>query len=294
MKNNEPGEKKEIDKKREYNRRRFISDGILLTLSAAAIMDPLKFLFAESPQMLNYQGKLSGPLGVALTGTFEMIFRIVGAEDISATALPIMSPWMEIHRAVMVRDGFFNVQLGSITPLPQGIFAGPPTDASGPLRFLEVTVNGEVLSPNLRIVSAAYSLVAEQAPGTQGPTGPMGEAGPTGPYGSSGPIGPSGPTGPPGPQGTHGASGPTGPTGEQGVPGTASNTGATGPAGSQGFTGPTGLEGSTGATGPTGPIGPTGGASPTGLTGETGPTGSTGSTGPTGMTGETGPTGLGF
>jgi hypothetical protein len=255
---------KKNSRKRVYSRRRFIGDGILLTLSAAVMIEPLKLLAAEAPQLLNYQGKLTGLQGDALNGAFEMIFRVVSAEDISATPLPLLSPWMEIHRQVMVRDGFFSVHLGSITPLPPGLFAGPPADASGPLRFLEVSVNGEVLSPNLRVVSTAYSLVAEQATGTQSPTGPRGERGRDGIQGETGPTGPLGGTGAAGPTGASGLAGPSGPTG---------STGPWGP------TGPTGVIGPTGQTGPQGVPGAAANTGPTGAPGEIGPTGPTGPTG---------------
>lgn len=47
-----------------------------------------------------------------------------------------------------------------MTPFPGGLFTGAPVDAAGPLRFLEVTVNGETLSPNRRIISSPYALTA--------------------------------------------------------------------------------------------------------------------------------------
>ncbi len=292
MGNTEKTNRKKIVKTREYSRRRFIGDGLLMTLSFSAVLGSLKLFAADAPQLLTYQGRLTSPSGATLDGAFEMIFRVVNAEDISATPLPIFSPWMEIHRQVMVRDGFFSVQLGSVTPLPAGLFAGPPADASGPLRFLEVTVDGEVLSPNLRFGSSAYSLVAEQATGAQGPAGPKGEPGRDGKQGLNGPTGPQGPWGPTGPtgmrgsqgpvgvtgpmgaagptgsmgsQGVMGVTGPIGQTGPQGVPGTAANTGPTGAPGAMGFTGPTGPTGYGGPTGPTGPM--TEPAGPTGATG---------------------------
>ncbi len=324
MKKIEHEKNKTIIKEHEYGRRRFIGHGILMTLSVSGILDSLKLFAADVPQLLTYQGRLTGPSGAAMNGTFEMIFRVMNAEDISAIALPILSPWMEIHPAVTVRDGFFSVQLGSVTPLPSGLFVGLPADSTGPLRFLEVTVDGEVLSPNLRIVSSAYSLVAEEAKGQPGPTGPqgdsgrdgeqgeigptgvpgptggtgaigptgafgptgaMGQVGPTGAFGPTGAIGEVGPTGVPGPMGGTGAIGPTGAFGPTGAMGQIGPTGAFGPTGAMGEVGPTGVPGPMGGTGAIGPTGPTG---PYGL-GSTGPTGPTGYSGPTGPTGATGP-----
>ena len=121
--------------------------------------------------------------------------------------------------------------LGSVTPFPADLFTSGQTDAYGPVRFLEVTVSGETLSPNIRIVSAAWAI------GTV--------AGPKGDTGAAGPTGPTGPGGPTGPTGFLGATGPTGPAGF-------------GPTGPTGAFGPTGIAGPLGSTGPTGPVGPTG------------------------------------
>jgi hypothetical protein len=166
-----------------------------------------------APQLLNYQGRLTDVAGNPRNGTFAMSFAILGGP----------SAWSEAQ-SVAVTNGFFSVQLGSATPFPADLFLGGNVDSYGPVRHLQVTVNGETLSPNIRIVSAAWAI------GTV--AGPTGATGPTGPQGQTGPVGASGPTGPTGPTGVVGLQGPTGPTG----PG-----GATGPVG-----------GPTGATGPTG------------------------------------------
>lgn len=267
---------------REYSRRRFIGSGVLMTLSFSGVFRSLKLLAADAPQLLSYQGRLTGPYGEALNGTFEMVFRVVDGEGAGSMALPALAPWREIHSAVAVSDGFFCVSLGSVTPLPAGLFQGTPADSTGPLRFLEVTVDGEVLSPNLRITSSAYSLVAEAAKGEAGPTGPRGETGRDGERGEAGPTGPRGGTGAGGPTGGTGTMGPTGPAGAMGP---------TGPLGPSGAMGQPGMTGPTGGTGPMGPTGPSGAAGPTGLAGPAGPTGNAGQTGPVGEIGPTGPTG---
>ncbi|HNX96992.1 MAG TPA: hypothetical protein PKK12_04870 [Candidatus Aminicenantes bacterium] len=277
---------------REYSRRKFIGSGVLMTLSFSGVFRSLKLLAADAPQLLSYQGRLTGPYGEALNGTFEMIFRVVDGEGPGSIALPNLAPWREIHPAVTVNDGFFCVSLGSVTPLPAGLFLGSPADSTGPLRFLEVTVDGEVLAPNLRITSSAYSLMAEAARGETGPTGPRGETGLAGERGDDGPTGPAGSmgqTGAAGPTGGPGAMGPTGPAGVTGQTGPVGPTGPLGGTGAMGPTGPTGPFG-VGATGPTGDGGPTGPTGPVGI-GPTGPTGAFGPMGNTGPVGPTGPTG---
>ena len=183
----------------------------------SSLFRTLEVFGQEAPALLNYQGRLADAAGVPLDGNFAMSFRILdGSSSTTATQL-----WSESHGAVSVADGFFNVQLGSVTPFPASLFAGGPSDTLGPLRYLEGTIASETLSPNLRITSAAYAI------GTVGgPTGPAGLAGPTGPTGDIGATGDLGPTGPTGPVGVPGPIGPTGPTGPA-----ASPTGPTGPTG---------------------------------------------------------------
>jgi len=62
--------------------------------------------------------------------------------------------WKE-SRSVTINDGLFNVRLGSITPMPEEIFASPC--------WLEIQIGNEALSPRNAISS--YSL---KAPGGQG------------------------------------------------------------------------------------------------------------------------------
>ncbi len=207
-----------------HSRRDFLKRSIVWTIGTSWVGAALD-AYAQAPQLLNYQGRLTDANGAPRNGSFPMSFAILGGT----------SSWSEAQ-TVSVANGFFSVLLGSITPFPADLFTSGQTDAYGPVRFLEVTVSGETLSPNIRIVSAAWAI------GTvAGPKGDTGDAGPKGPTGPSGPTGTAGPTGPTGPAGF----GQTGPTG------------ALGPTGIAGFVGPTGPTGAAGF-GPTGPTGPTG------------------------------------
>jgi hypothetical protein len=189
--------------------------------------------------------------------------------------------WTE-SQSLTVLGGEASAVLGETVPLNEQVFSG------GPL-FLEVAIDGTVLSPRSAITSVPYAHRATVA----GKLGALAQAdvqrrvagtcandtairsiaedgsvtcqstamGPTGP---AGPIGLTGNTGPAGPTGLTGNTGPAGPIGLTG------NTGPAGPIGLTGNTGPAGPIGLTGNTGPAGPIG---------LTGNTGPAGPTGLTG---------------
>lgn len=220
------------------SRRTFLGQGVLLTASIGGLFDAFELFAQGAPMFISYQGRLTDAAGNPITNTspgVPMSFRIL-----DGASSPV---WNEAYAGVSVDKGLFTVTLGSQNPLS-------PSVLGDTVRWLEVTINGETLSPNVRITSSAYVIEAI--------AGPTGGIGPTGSEGFEGPTGPLGPTGP------TGATGVTGPTG---------NVGSTGPLGQRGFTGPTGVTGPTGAMGP---IGPTGSAGYTGPTGSTGPTGATG------------------
>jgi len=174
---------------------------------------------------------LTDPSGTPIDGLVNMSFRIVDA-DTGGVGLPYGTPWAESHVGVSVQEGIFTVQLGSLTAFPADLLVGDPSDTLGPVRYLEVTIGAETLSPNLRITSAGYAMGTTVGPtGHMGPTGPMGptgDIGSTGDMGSTGDNGQQGPTGPMGPQGPIGPTGPTGPIG--GPTGSTGSTGPTGPA----------------------------------------------------------------
>ncbi len=111
------------------------------------------------PTMINYQGFLTDPGGSALTGTYQIIFRIY---DEASGNHPWL--WHETHTAVSVENGLFNVLLGSIDTLSA-------EDISGD-RFLAIKVENEVeMTPRMRLASAAYSLRAERAHALDAPDG---------------------------------------------------------------------------------------------------------------------------
>lgn len=224
-------------------RRDFLQRLIVRTLSLSWVGASLQAWSQSAPMLLNYQGRLTNPSGTAITGNYSMVFRLV---DASGGALG----WSETQNSVAVNNGFFSVQLGSVTALNASLMQGAPTDSYGPVRHLEVTVNGELLSPNVRILGSAWAMAA--------PAGPTGAAGATGVMGPTGSQGLQGPTGVQGPTGQQGIAGDTGPTGLRGP------TGPTGPLGDTGMDGPTGPTGAFGATGAAGPTGPTGAMGPTG------------------------------
>jgi hypothetical protein len=110
---------------------------------------------AEIPKMINYQGMVTDGEGAPLGGSFYMSFRIY--TDSTSTS-PTYLRWNETHGSVEVRDGLFNVILGSET------VGGINLDFSEEY-WLEVQVDADTM-PRIRFTSVGYAyraLVADSA-----------------------------------------------------------------------------------------------------------------------------------
>lgn len=122
---------------------RLLSAAIILVLVCGSVD-------AQVPRLLNYQGRLTSaatPVDTAVSITFTLYADSTGAATV----------WTETHPAVLVDDGLFAVLLGSVTPLPPGVFS----DSS---RYLGVKVGDDPESrPLSRITAAAYALKAARA-----------------------------------------------------------------------------------------------------------------------------------
>ena len=100
------------------------------------------------PRVLNYQGYLTDTLGNPINnGSLAMTFKIYDA------ATGGNELWSE-SRTVDVARGIFQVVLGSSNPIPDSVFTG------GTDRWLELIVDGNILSPRTRITSVGYAYTA--------------------------------------------------------------------------------------------------------------------------------------
>jgi len=103
----------------------------------------------QPPRLINYQGRLSDASGVAVGGTVSMRFQIFTSLAGATVA------WGETQASVSVQQGIYSVLLGSVSPLAPGIFSNPEL-------YLEVSVNGEALTPRQRITSVPFAVKAEE------------------------------------------------------------------------------------------------------------------------------------
>ncbi len=104
--------------------------------------------FAFVPSLVSYQGRLTDGGGLPLTDTVSIKFSIYTGSG-GGIAL-----WTETQPAVPVIDGIFNVLLGSVSPIDEGVF-----DVNVIIdRFLGVSVNGASdLQPLQRFVAVPYA-----------------------------------------------------------------------------------------------------------------------------------------
>lgn len=102
------------------------------------------------PDLVSHQGRLLKADGTPETGVHSLTFKIYEASS-GGVAL-----WTEPHPSVSLDEGLFTVLLGSTVPMGADLFS-PPSSGSPVERWLEVAVDGQVLSPRLRFGSVPYS-----------------------------------------------------------------------------------------------------------------------------------------
>lgn len=100
---------------------------------------------ATIPHMINYQGKLTTASGGCLNDTVQMTFTIY------SDSLGTVSEWNEIQTEVIVKDGIFNVLLGSVDSISAAVF-------DGSIKYLGVQVESDPeMTPLKPMVSVAYA-----------------------------------------------------------------------------------------------------------------------------------------
>jgi hypothetical protein len=228
------------------------------------------YLFAQTPEGINYQAVIRKTNGTLVTNTTVAI-RIQIKQN-SATGTVVYS---ERQSVITSTYGLVNFVIGQGTVL-SGTFSTINWSTGNYWVSLGVDfVNGTNYLDygSQRLMSAPYALYAKTA-GVQLNQWRYGATAPAAALGNIGDFY---------------LNTATGDVHYKSAASTWTLTGnIKGPQGNVGATGATGPAGATGATGPAGPAGPQG---PAGATGATGPTGLTGAAGPVGPSGATGPAG---
>jgi len=109
--------------------------------------------FAQIPQTMVYQGKLTDIGGVAFDGDYDLTFVIY--DSITAGD----SLWAETHNAVAFAKGLFAVVLGDSEP-----FALPFDEQY----YLEIRIEGTAVSPRMQLTTSPYAFRAAVADSVAG------------------------------------------------------------------------------------------------------------------------------
>jgi hypothetical protein len=109
---------------------------------------------AVSPGVLNYQGRFTDTSGTPMAGPIDLVFRLFVLPSGGSVL------WTEEHTGVELQDGVASVLLGSLVSFPENAF-------SAAQRYLEIEVNGTVLSPRLAVTSVPYALEADRLDGRE-------------------------------------------------------------------------------------------------------------------------------
>ncbi|MCX6832242.1 MAG: hypothetical protein NT028_08945 [candidate division Zixibacteria bacterium] len=105
----------------------------------------------DVPSLISYQGRLTDVVGTPLDTTLGLVFTVY------ADGGGITSLWTETQPAVSIKDGLFQVLLGSVKPIDMSIFSGEE-------RWLKVQIQGgPAITTLIPIVSVAYAHRAVQA-----------------------------------------------------------------------------------------------------------------------------------
>ena len=99
------------------------------------------------------QGRLLDSSGNPLNSTLSFVFTVYDAAT-GGSAL-----WTETQSAVVISNGYFSAQLGSVTPIPATVF-------DGSVRYLGIAVDGDPeMTPRQALTSVAYALLAGNVSG---------------------------------------------------------------------------------------------------------------------------------
>lgn len=120
---------------------------LFLVLAMVAVAMPA---FAQVPQLINYQGRLTDESGQPITGIEQIKFIIYGSvtgED---------SLWSSGFQAVQVSEGLFSYSLGSNVPLPSDLFINDE------FRYLGISIDGDPeIIPRSQFVATPYAIRSE-------------------------------------------------------------------------------------------------------------------------------------
>lgn len=112
-------------------------------------------LFAGAPNLINYQGRVTGGGSPIADGSYSAQFSFFNS-SVGGTLL-----WQESAN-ITTTEGLFTRVLGSVTPIPDSLF--PKNEQV----WLEVTVNGQLQSPRTQVLASGFSLAVNTVDNASG------------------------------------------------------------------------------------------------------------------------------
>ena len=107
---------------------------------------------AEVPDYIDYQGRLTDSGSDPYTGSKLIKFKIYGSPSGDD------SLWSSAYRAVQINDGLFNVKLGEVVALPEGLFTGDDP------RYLGITIDTDAeITPRTQFITVPYAFSSIKA-----------------------------------------------------------------------------------------------------------------------------------
>lgn len=119
---------------------------------------------AITPALISYQGTLRDDSDDLANGTYDMVVAICQNEDGTGQL------WSETHNDVEVREGHFSLLLGETNSLSREDFVDDPS------LYIELTVDGQVMTPRQRFAAVPYAISATYATKLSAPDGDPAEA----------------------------------------------------------------------------------------------------------------------
>jgi hypothetical protein len=137
--------------------RKILGRSAVLGLAAALASIPCTAR-AQVPAKVGYQGRLMTASGEPEMGVVTMTFTLLDAETNGNVV------WGPESHEVGLNEGFYNVFLGEVMALDSRVFNGREL-------FLELSVEGQPLTPRQRLASVPYALACTSAQSIAGGTG---------------------------------------------------------------------------------------------------------------------------
>ncbi|HVC08441.1 MAG TPA: hypothetical protein VNH15_00695, partial [Elusimicrobiota bacterium] len=117
-------------------------------LSVLALCASPRIVFGQSlPTTISFQGRLTDTNNNPYSGTHNFAFYICSTNSPCDTGSPL---WHETQNNITVNNGVLAVQLGASTALMPSVFSSGQT-------YLEIVVDGQVLSPLQPLAAVPYA-----------------------------------------------------------------------------------------------------------------------------------------